>query len=363
MTMISNEVKLDFSDVLFVPQRSTWDTPQHRAHVDLKRNFKFKHATNVGLNCIPIIAANMDMVGTMKMAETLAEHQMLTALHKFYSPTELFDFFTTYSAGHTFYSMGISDDDYSKFNDIWNHLMVNNRPRLICIDVANGYTEKFIEYVKKIRRLVETRAVIMAGNVVTPDITIELIRAGADIVKVGIGSGSVCTTRKMTGVGYPQFSAVQECANAAHGQGGHICSDGGIVQVGDFGKAFGAGADFVMSGGMFSGHEECEGELIMDGPTTFDGKKYIPSPGHMKFRGMSSAEAMIDHYGEKASHRAAEGKEVLVPYKGSVNKTVEEILGGLRSTCTYIGAKKLKDIPKCSVFIRVNRTHNTVYGE
>lgn len=188
---------------------------------------------------------------------------------------------------------------------------------------------------------------------------------------------SVCTTRKIAGVGYPQLSAVLECANAAHGQGGHICSDGGIVHVADIAKAFGAGADFVMCGGMFSGHHECDGELVYDASAyenstvatrnIGEALKLLPVPGsiptHMKFRGMSSAEAMIDHYGEKATHRAAEGKEVLVPYKGLVSKTVGEILGGLRSTMTYIGAKKLKDIPKCTVFIRVNKTHNTVYGE
>jgi GMP reductase len=179
---------------------------------------------------------------------------------------------------------------------------------------------------------------------------------------------SVCTTRKIAGVGYPQLSAVLECANAAHSQGGHICSDGGIVHVADIAKAFGAGADFVMCGGMFSGHHECAGEKVYpeNVEEVVNGKKvttFSVEPTHMKFRGMSSAEAMIDHYGEKATHRAAEGKEVLVPYKGLVRGTVEEILGGLRSTMTYIGAKKLKDIPKCTVFIRVNRTHNTVYGE
>ena len=352
MTMILNDVKLDFNDVLFVPQRSTWDTPQHRAHVELTRTFKFKHSLK-SLECVPIIAANMDMVGTMNMAETLAEHGMLTALHKFYTKEELVKFFLQEkNEQYTFYSMGISEDDFAKFRNTYIDLDMNGKLPMICIDVANGYTEKFISVIKKVREFVGHNTIIMAGNVVTPEMTIEIIRSGADIVKVGIGSGSVCTTRKIAGVGYPQLSAVLECANAAHSQGGHICSDGGIVQIADIAKAFGAGADFVMCGSMFAGHHECGGELI--------GKI---SPTHMRFRGMSSKEAMIDHYGEKASHRAAEGKEVLIPYKGLVNDTVEEILGGLRSTCTYIGAKKLKDIPKCAVFARVNRTHNTVYGD
>jgi GMP reductase len=368
MTMILNDTKLDFSDVLFVPQRSTWDTPQHRSAVDLKRQFKFKHS-KLELNCIPIIAANMDVVGTMNMAETLAEHGMLTALHKFYTQEQLLRFYQ--EAGtekYAFYSMGISDEDYAKFERTYMNFDMNGKLPMICIDVANGYTEKFVSYVKKIRDYVKDNTIIMAGNVVTSEMTIEIIRAGADIVKVGIGSGSVCTTRKVAGVGYPQLSAVLECANAAHSQGGHICSDGGVVQIADIAKAFGAGADFVMCGGLFAGHHECGGELvyksedhIVTDKIEFPKKGAIPT--HMKFRGMSSKEAMIDHYGEKAAYRAAEGKEVLVPYKGLVRQTVDEILGGLRSTCTYIGARKLKDIPKCTVFARVRQTHNTVYGE
>jgi GMP reductase len=367
MTMINNDVKLDFSDVLFVPQRSTWDTPQNRSAVNLKRIFTFKHA-QVQLECIPIIAANMDTTGTMNMAETLSELGLLTALHKFYKKEDLVKFFYQQPivGNYTFYSMGISDEDWKKLDGVTSaYTNTDNQIKMVCIDVANGYTEKFVEVIQKVRRKFGNKTVIMAGNVVTPEMTIELIRAGADIVKVGIGSGSVCTTRKIAGVGYPQLSAVLECANAAHSQGGHICSDGGIVHVADIAKAFGAGADFVMCGSMFAGHHECAGELVYE--TTdlehFGIKSTNKNPTHMKFRGMSSAEAMIDHYGEKATHRAAEGKEVLVPYKGLVRGTVEEILGGLRSTCTYIGAKKLKDIPKCAVFIRVNRTHNTVYGE
>ena len=362
MTMILNDTKLDFSDVLFVPQRSTWDTPQHRADVNLDRLFKFKHADlNAHWEIVPIIAANMDVVGTFEMADALWKSGCLTALHKFYTPEQLIDFYSEIPARswYAFYSMGTGMQEFGKMKEVSDKVDI----KLICIDVANGYTEKFISCVHDVRQFFGNRVVIMAGNVVTPEMTIETIRAGADIVKVGIGSGSVCTTRKIAGVGYPQFSAVLECANAAHGQGGHICSDGGIVQIADFAKAFGAGADFVMAGGMFAGHKECDGELIYDDLTDFGITSLERTPTRMRFHGMSSKEAMIQHYGEKAAHRAAEGKEVFVDYKGPIANTMEEILGGLRSTCTYIGAKKLKDIPKCSQFIRVNRTHNVVYGE
>jgi len=218
----------------------------------------------------------------------------------------------------------------------------------ICLDVANGYTERFMDFVKIMRQHESTKnSIIIAGNVCTPEATEEIILAGADIVKIGIGPGSVCTTRKITGVGFPQLSATIECADAAHGLGGHIITDGGCVVAGDISKSFGAGADFVMLGGMFAGHDECEGEKEGD---------------RMKFYGMSSEDAQIRHYGKKVNYRASEGKTVYVDYKGSVKNTVEEILGGLRSSCTYAGAKTLKDLPKCTTFVRVNRQLNEVYS-
>ena len=221
-------------------------------------------------------------------------------------------------------------------------------PMWICLDVANGYTERFMSFVEQMRKHEATKnSIIIAGNVCTPEATEQIILAGADIVKIGIGPGSVCTTRKMTGVGYPQLSATIECADAAHGLGGHIITDGGCVVTGDIAKSFGAGADFVMLGGMLAGHDECYGQVDGD---------------HMTFYGMSSDTAQLLYYGEKKSHRASEGKTVSVPYKGSVSNTIEEILGGLRSACTYAGAKCIKDLPKCTTFVRVNNQLNTSFG-
>ena len=261
MTTIINDVKLDFSDVLFVPQRSSWDTNdtlESRSKIELERTFTFKYSRHQ-LRVIPIIAANMDTVGTIPMANSLASFNMMTALHKFYGAGELRMHFIS-SSYTSFYTIGTSDDDWLKLSSI---MCANDHgPKLICLDVANGYTEKFFSRIKRIRNQWGDNVVIMAGNVVSPEVTIEAIRAGADIVKVGIGSGSVCTTRKVAGVGYPQFSAVLECANAAHSQGAHICSDGGVVHIADVAKAFGAGADFVMCGGLFAGHDECGGEKV-----------------------------------------------------------------------------------------------------
>jgi GMP reductase len=200
-------------------------------------------------------------------------------------------------------------------------------------------------------RAAHPQLVIMAGNVVTGEMTEELLLSGADIVKVGIGPGSVCTTRKMTGVGYPQLSAVIECADAAHGLGGHICADGGCTTPGDVAKAFGAGADFVMLGGMFAGHDESGGELVER-----NGEKF------KRFYGMSSKTAMEKYAGGVAEYRAAEGKEVLVPYRGPVADTVQEILGGVRSACTYVGARRLKEFSKRTTFVRVTQQANEVFG-
>ena len=347
MTTIVEDVKLDFCDVLLMPKRSTLES---RSKVDITRTYKFKYSQEVYTGT-PIVAANMDSVGTMEMAKAFAKHNMAVALHKFYSNEKLVEYYNSPDANpHTFYSMGITEHDYNKFEWVTKSLGAMH-PKYVCIDVANGYSRKFVSYVERIRNRYPN-LVIMAGNVVTGDMVYDLLERGADIVKVGIGPGSVCTTRRITGVGYPQLSAILECQDAAHGADGLICGDGGIVVPGDLSKAFAAGSDFVMCGGIFAGHDECGGGVTgsEDGPST------------MRFYGMSSHEAMDKHYGGKANYRASEGKVVEVPYKGPVDSTIEEMLGGLRSCCTYLGARRLKDLPKCATFVKVNRQLNTVFG-
>jgi len=322
---ILDDVKLDFSDVLIRPKRSTLES---RKNAKLERTFQFKHSKQSWTG-VPIIAANMDHTGTWPMNKALAKHGMLTAICKFLHYIPLKNAIKTIGLDYNL--------DEIEYDLKW-----------ICLDVANGYTERFMDFVKTMRQHEATKnSIIIAGNVCTPEATEEIILAGADIVKIGIGPGSVCTTRKITGVGFPQLSATIECADAAHGLGGHIITDGGCVVAGDISKSFGAGADFVMLGGMFAGHDECEGEKVGD---------------KMKFYGMSSEDAQIRHYGKKVDYRASEGKTVYVDYKGSVKNTVEEILGGLRSSCTYAGAKTIKDLPKCTTFVRVNRQLNEVYS-
>ena len=321
---IEDDIKLDFNDVLIRPKRSTLVS---RKNAELNRVFSFKYSKHIWKG-VPIVASNMDHVGTSNMAEVLSSYNMLTALCKFV--------------------------EFPKNNDL-QYLMRTigldveldfETPTWLCIDIANGYTERFFNYINKVREK-HSNAIIVAGNVCTPEATEQIILAGADIVKLGIGPGSVCTTRKMTGVGYPQLSCIIECADAAHGLGGHVMGDGGCTVPGDIAKAFGAGADFVMLGGMLAGHDECSGEIEND---------------TMTFYGMSSKEAQIKYYGEKQSYRASEGKTVQVPYRGRVENTIEEILGGLRSSCTYAGAETLKALPKCTTFVKVNRQLNEVFN-
>jgi GMP reductase len=335
---IEEDIKLDFKDVLIRPKRSTLAS---RKEVDLHRTYKFKHSERQWYG-VPIVASNMDGVGTFAMAEALAEHKALTCLTKDLTTPHIESLIKKIGVSHFAVSTGIADKDTSNLVGV---LGMYPSIEFICIDVANGYSDKFGDYVATIRKMFPEHTII-AGNVVTADMTQELVLRGADIVKVGIGPGSVCTTRIQTGVGYPQLSAIIECADAAHGLGAHIIADGGCTCPGDVAKAFGAGADFVMLGGMLAGHDEGGGE-VKDGKITF--------------YGMSSDTAMEKHHGGVAEYRSSEGRTVEVPYKGAVKPTVLDLLGGLRSACTYVGAPSLKQLSKCTTFIRVNRQINDVF--
>lgn len=344
---IEYEIKLGFKDVMFRPKRSTLKS---RSLVRLERTFRMLH-TQSEWTGIPVMAANMDTTGTFDMALALSGMKLFTAIHKHYSPDEWKRFMDAAPAGIEDFiavSTGTGQDDLEKLTAIFT---AYPRLRFLCIDVANGYSEHFVAFVKQARKNFHDK-VIIAGNVVTGEMVEELLLSGADMIKVGIGPGSVCTTRVKTGVGYPQLSAIIECADAAHGLGGLIISDGGCSTPGDVAKAFGAGADFVMLGGMLAGHDESGGEVIEK-----DGRKF------RKFYGMSSATAMEKHVGGVADYRASEGKTVEVPYRGKVENTVQDILGGLRSTCTYVGASQLKELSKRTTFIRVAEQENQVYND
>jgi len=372
---IDNDMKFDYKDVLIRPKRSTLES---RKDVDLERTFNFRNyfpiyplSTNpIHYEGVPLMAANMDGVGTIEMAKVLGLQGIFTCLVKTYSVDDLVEYFSNddgLRTNLTAMSIGISEADEDKFKAVYESVGGPNL-KYVCIDVANGYTERFVEFVKNFRQLYP-EMVIIAGNVVTGEMTEELILSGADIVKVGIGPGSVCTTRIQTGIGYPQLSAVIECADAAHGLGGLIIADGGCVCPGDVAKAFAAGADFVMLGGMLAGHDEGGGDVITKTYETteltktddnffeavYEEKKFV------EFYGMSSNAANKKHFGGLKNYRSSEGREVLVPYRGAVEHTVQDILGGLRSTCTYAGAESIKSLSKCTTFIRCTQQFNAVY--
>ena len=342
---IEEEIKLDYSDVLFRPKRSTLKS---RKDVDLNRKYTFKHSRS-SWKGIPIIASNMDGVGEIDVAKKLSSHKLMTALTKQHDINQIG---TIYKKNIFFDSIalscGTSKDSYNRLNSI---LKKYPKFRFICIDVANGYSENFSNFVSEVRKKYPKKTII-AGNVVTADMTQELVLSGADIVKVGIGPGSVCTTRIQTGVGYPQLSAVMECADAAHGLGAHIIADGGCTCPGDVAKGFGAGADFVMLGGMLAGHKEGGGDIIEENGTKF-----------IEFYGSSSEEANEKHYGGLANYRSSEGKKVKIQMKNSLDSTIRDILGGVRSSCTYVGASSLKQLSKCTTFVRVNNQYNDTFGK
>ena len=340
---IEEEVKLDYTDVLFRPKRSTLSS---RKDVDLNRTYKFKYSNNEWSG-IPIMAANMDGVGELGVAEKMSEFNMITCLTKQHDIKKL----KQYKKIKSIYknialSVGIKKEDFDNLDRLLKEF---NFIKFICIDVANGYSERFSKFIKSVRDKYPTKTII-AGNVVTADMTQELVLNGADIVKVGIGPGSVCTTRIQTGVGYPQLSAVMECADAAHGLGAHIIADGGCTCPGDVAKGFGGGADFVMLGGMLAGHDEGKGKVVKN-----NGSKFI------EFYGSSSLEANKKHYGGLSDYRSSEGRIVRVKYRGKIKDTISNILGGIRSSCTYVGAPSLKQLSKCTTFVRVSNQFNDTF--
>ncbi len=363
---IYDDIQLDYRDVLLRPKRSTLAS---RSQVDVLREFKFKWCPRK-IKGTGIVAANMSTTGTFEMARQMQRQNLFCALHKFYSEKEIIAFLKQNKKefktnDFVFVSTGVSPEAFTKLSKIMASGLCGN----ICIDVANGYSPYLVNFIKKARAK-WPKALIMAGNVVSGDITEDLILNGADIVKVGIGPGSVCTTRKLTGVGRPQFSTVIDCADAAHGVGGMVCADGGCVVAGDICKSLCAGADYVMLGGMLAGHDESGGELTSkfyqtDELALGDGDKFnfvIKEKMFKQFYGMSSEFAQQMFYGEMKKYRASEGKLVQVPYRGPVENTLLAILGGIRSAMTYIGAKRIKDMPKCATFYRVNRQLNDAFS-
>jgi GMP reductase len=377
MQKIINETKLDFDDVLIAPQRSTLTS---RSDIDISRTFNFYHSTRIWRG-VPIICANMSFC-SFAMATALARHKMIACLHKYHTVDELLQYFKDYpdNVNYTFVSIGYKKSDLNHLLELKNKL--NFQPN-ICIDVPNGHMDVFVKYCKKVRDNFP-ESIIIAGNVTNTSSTQELIiYGGVDIVKCGIGGGSACTTRFLTGCGLPQLSCCLENAYVAHGlqngdkKLGLICSDGGHKTVGDVCKAICGGADFVMLGGYFCGVDECEGEwkyeYYAEAGSSAPGFWQPNDPGYrtekrkknFTYYGMSTHHAQEIYEDNIKNYRASEGTKITVPYKGSLDAIVQELLGGIRSCCCYIGANSIKNMSKCGQFYRVNQIHsntNPVFG-
>lgn len=343
--ILSQDIKLDYDDVLIVPQRTTLES---RKEVTVERKFSFYHSPRIWSG-IPIVCSNMVPLTSLEMAKKLADHKMVTALHKYYSSSELIKIISSSDKDYAWVSIGKSVDEIKRLNEVSDHFGFS--PNIV-IDVPNGYMESFVKFCASVRENFP-ESIICGGNVTTPEICEELIiHGGLDICKIQISPGSQCETRKMTGVGYGTFSCVQECSHAAHGlradsgRLGLVMADGGCKTPGDVCKSICGGADWVMLGGMFAGTDECEGEWEYDS----NGDKK-----NLTFYGMSSHYAQEKHGAGKKNYRASEGKVSKIPYKGNVEDVIQEILGGIRSCGAYIGARNLKDYSKCAKFIKVNR--------
>lgn len=350
---ISTDVKLDDDDVILVPQRSLLTS---RSEVELTRKFKFYHSSRE-FNGIPLISANMSCVSGFQLAQSLQKHKIVTCLHKYidYDHLKLLFGQDILKPEYTWVSIGMSNDELNKLVNFTSQL--NYKPN-ICVDVANGYMSKFVDFTKRVRDLFPD-SVLLCGNVCTPEMVQELILTSTDIVKINIGPGFGCTSRSVAGVGFPSISCIDECEHAAHGlksgdgRLGLICSDGGQKNSGDIAKRYCAGADFQMVGRLFASHDEnsdvCEWEEDLGGNR------------YSLYYGMSSHFAQNKHLNQNKNYRASEGTIRKIPYKGSIDKTIQEITGGLRSCGAYIGANCLADFSKCASFVRVNNIHQN-YG-
>lgn len=339
---------LDFDDVLIVP--SDTSHVRSRSYVDLSRVYELNgHVFDIK----PIVASNMDGVGTLCMANVLTDYDMLTCLTK-NTPIDKIADTLCHNKFLVAVSIGVCNKSYEVINQLRKYKWLDDdtqRPIWFNIDIANGHCDSLIDMVVYVREMFPT-AIIIAGNVVTPRAVEILAKAGANIVKVGIGSGSACTTRLKTGVGYPQLSTIMNCVQAAHDNSAYLMSDGGCKNPGDIAKALVAGADFVMLGGMLAGHAESEGDILED------------SFGNMvvEFHGMSSNIANESYSGGLKNYRTSEGREVLIPYRGYVKNTIEDICGGLRSACTYTNSATIRDLSKAK-FVRTTQQYNRIFEE
>ena len=364
MTQILSEPYLDYSDILIRPKMGI--NLNSRKEVNLQRIFKFKHGqVRTGLG---IFNANMATVGNFVITQKLLARGMFATIHKHYSVDEIGKFMINARQENVplenlFITIGLKnpDSEIQKLRELESKYGWTDS-RNICIDAPNFYIPNALDVLARVRQEFPD-AVIMAGNIASGDICLKLLDY-ADIIKCGIGSGSACLTRKQTGCGTPMVSLIMECADIAHSVNGHICADGGIVDVGDICKALCLNADFVMIGGMFAGTDEAEGEKQekqFETNEIIDGTKVIQTKYFKAYYGMSSEYANNKFAGGMGDYKTSEGRELLIPYTGALDKILQDITGGIASCCTYIGATSVKHMAKCATIIQVHNQLNRVF--
>jgi GMP reductase len=346
--IVEDKKYYDFSDVLIKPRMTTMTS---RSEASIEREFYFKNSGQTIVSS-PIIISNMDIVGNFTMAKAVDHHKIMTCFHKFYTLVNYdLELNQDETKSFNFVTIGIGEISFNHILNMKNLGFFAKNKLGICVDVANGYMTSLWPYLEKLRKMLPN-TVIMAGNICTPEPIQAFANVGVDVIKAGVGSGAQCLTRTVAGVGVPQFTAVMDCVEAADKLGILVCSDGGINDYADFGKALGAGADFVMSGSMFAGHHESGGDVI-----TLGGKQY------KEMYGMSSRTAQNKYYGGMAKYRASEGRTSLIPLKGPVEDTIQNIFGGIRSAMSYTNSRTLEEFPSNVTFIPVNDTINRKYEQ
>lgn len=329
--------KLDFDSVRIVPQFSNVSS---RSEVSLNVNYSDIY---YGL---PVIVANMYNTGTFEMASALADSKINVCLHKHYPLSELTRFLQIKSGAFAWPSFGISDEDFNSIKCV--------NPWRLCIDVANGHMARLHDFIKKLKDW-SPNLIIMAGNVGSPEGFELLAREGVSAVKAGIGNGGHCLSSNMTGIGYPQFALVQDCLAIAEETGVLLISDGGIREVGDICKGIGAGAHAVMCGSLFTGYAENAGEWRTAHPFQKDEQGKLVPFGEKQLRvyGMSSKHANETHSGGMKNYRAAEGRESWVAHKGELSELIQNIKGGLASSCAYQGFRSVQALRGNAHFVEI----------
>ena len=338
--MVPIKEALTFDDVTLAPKYSKILPSEVNTEIELTRNLRLK---------IPLLSSAMDTVTEGKMAIAIAKAGGIGVIHRNLSINEQIIEIKKVKKQNLLVgaAVGAGVDEFIRAKQI-----LKEDIDLIVVDTAHGHTKKVAEIIKYIKKIKSKKVALCAGNIATPEAAKFLIKLGVDIIKVGIGPGSICTTRLVAGIGVPQLSAIISVRNGLKNKKVKIISDGGIKYSGDLAKAFAAGADAVMIGSLFAGTDETPGKLIKKNGKFFK-----------SFRGMGSVGAMnkgsADRYFQKKqkdiSKYVPEGVEGFVKYKGGVERIIYKLIGGLKSSMGYLGSSEIIKLRNNPHFVKITK--------